>query len=136
MFGRMTISIALELDESTNINGAVQALLATTEKARIEKWIEFPAAVLVILTHPDDPGSAAFYVLDRRWNAWLAIDFDDGQYGGYTIEQCHQLMHECGLLSLIEKPGLLTSGLNWMLNPGEQPVAVAGQSAEDSGIQV
>jgi len=122
----MTIDNVLDLGPNVDVPTAVGTLLAMTECARIERWIQFPASILVVLVCQDDPKSAAvLYFLDRKTNTWLVIDFEDQQFGGYTVENCNQLLEECGLLSLIERPGLLRSGLNWVLQPGEQPTAVA-----------
>lgn len=125
MFGRMTIDKVLDLGPKIELEIAVGALLAVAECARIQRRIQFPAAVLIILMCQDDPASATFYLLDRKTGVWLVIDFEDRQFGGYSLENCTQLIEECGLLSLVERPGLLRSGLNWVLQPGEQPTAVA-----------
>jgi len=122
----MTIDKVLDLGANVDIQTAVGALLAMTECARVERWIQFPASLLVVLVCQDDPKSAAvLYVLDRKTNTWFVIDFEDQQFGGYSVENCKQLLEDCGLLSLIEWPGLLRCGVNWVLQPGEQPTAVA-----------
>jgi hypothetical protein len=70
---------------------------------------------------PEDPGSGAIYVLDRKKGTWYTIDFEDEQYGGYTTNQLEQLLRECGLLSLVQRPWLWGAGLRWSVEPGRPP---------------
>jgi hypothetical protein len=69
----------------SSVEPAVSALLLATEIAQPVRWIEFPASILLFATIPDDPESGAFHVFDRMTRTWLWIDFEDAQYGGYTI---------------------------------------------------
>jgi hypothetical protein len=46
---------------------------------------------------------------------------DDQEYVGYNVQQFASLLENCGFLSLIERPGMLRSGLLWTLEPGERP---------------
>jgi len=46
-----------------------------------------PASVLLFLLVPDDPDSGAVYVLDRKKGTWYAVDFEDEQFGGYSVTQ-------------------------------------------------
>lgn len=123
MFGRMVIAPVLQLNPEPELNGAVTALLKTTETAEIVRWFEFPQSVLVFLLVPGDPQSGAVYVLDRKRGTWYAVDFDDDQYGGYSVAQLETLLNECRFLSLVERPGLLRTGLPWVLEPGKAPEA-------------
>ena len=120
MFGRMVIAPVLQLNPEPELNGAVTALLKTTETAEIVRWVEFPLSVLVFLLVPGDPQSGAVYVLDRRKGAWYSVDFDDDQYGGYSVAQLEVLLKECDLLALVEHPGLLRTGLPWVLAAGKR----------------
>jgi len=120
MFGRMVIAPVLQLNPAPELNGAVTALLKTTETAEIARWVEFPLSVVVFLLVPGDPQSGAVYVLDRRKGAWYSVDFDDDQYGGYSVAQLEVLLKECDLLALVERPGLLRTGLPWALAPGKR----------------
>ena len=65
--------------------------------------------------------SGAIYVLDRKNVTWYAIDFDDQEYGGYNLKQFEALIKECSFLSLVERPGLLRSGVPWTLEMGKAP---------------
>lgn len=123
MFGRMVIAPVLQLNPEPELNGAVTALLKTTETAEIVRWVEFPLSVLVFLLVPGDRQSGAVYVLDRKKGTWCSVDFDDDQYGGYSVAQLETLLNECHLLSLVERPGLLRTGLPWVLEPGKEPGA-------------
>ncbi|HEY4960998.1 MAG TPA: hypothetical protein VII29_09085, partial [Terriglobales bacterium] len=80
-----------------------------------------PASVLLFLLAPGDPGSGAVYVLDRKKGTWYAVDFEDEQFGGYSVSQLETLLKDCNFLDLIERPGLLRSGLRWVVLPGTRP---------------
>jgi hypothetical protein len=125
MFGKMRIDPLLEVGPKTDVTIAVGALLALTENTKISRWIQFPAAVFLFLTVEGDPNSGAFYLLDRKSATWYSIDFEDEQFGGYSVQHCDELVRDCEFLALVERPGLLRSGLNWVLAPGEVPVAIA-----------
>ena len=72
---------------------------------------------------PGDPDSGAVYVLDRKKGTWYAVDFEDEQFGGYSVHQLEMLLKECGFLHLVERPGLWRTGLRWVVLPGERPKA-------------
>jgi hypothetical protein len=36
---------------------------------------------------PGNPDSGAVYVLDRQKGTWYAVDFEDEQFGGYSVSQ-------------------------------------------------
>jgi len=119
MFGRMVIAPVLQVNPEPELNGAVTALLKTAETAEVVRWIEFPLFVLLFLLVPGDPQSDAVYVLDRRKGTWYSVDFDDDRFGGYSVAQLETLLKECDLLALVERPGLLRTGLPWVLAPGK-----------------
>jgi len=48
---------------------------------------------------------------------------EDEQYGGYSVAQLEMLLNECNFLGLVERPGLLRTGLPWVLEPGKAPEA-------------
>ena len=123
MFGRMMISPTLQLEPSTNLQTAVAALLQASDQPEIVRWIEFPTSVLLFLLVPGDPESGAVYVLDRKNGTWYALDFDDEQFGGYSVSQLEQLLRECRFLDLVERPGLWRTGLPWHVEPGKAPEA-------------
>ena len=116
------------------------ALVKVTETVEIVRWIELPASVLLFLLVPGDPDSGAVYVLDRKKGTWYAVDFDDEQFGGYSVGRDLILLwplaidHEgpdrdciedqdCNFLDLMERPGLWRTGLRWAVLPGMWPEA-------------
>ena len=120
MFGRMMVEPVAQVAPNPNLETAVAALLEAAETAEIVRWVEFPASVLLFLFVPGDPESGALYVLDRKKGTWYAVDFDDEQYGGYSVVQLEMLLKECNFLGLVERPGLLRTGLRWVVLPGQR----------------
>ncbi|MGA2000194.1 MAG: hypothetical protein ABSG52_09385 [Terriglobales bacterium] len=125
MFGRMMVTPIVQVNPDSNLETAVAALLKAADTPELVRWIEFPASVLLFLLVPGDPESGAVYVLDRKKGTWYAVDFEDEQYGGYSIAQLEMLLNECSFLGLVERPGLLRTGLRWVLLPGQMPEARA-----------
>jgi hypothetical protein len=123
MFGRMMIEPVVQIDPSIDLQTAVAALTKVTETVEIVRWIELPSSVLLFLLVPGDPDSGAVYVLDRKKGTWYAVDFEDEQFGGYSVTQLETLLKECNFLDLIERPGLWRTGLQWVVLPGMQPEA-------------
>jgi len=123
MFGRMMIEPLVQVDPGADLQSAMAALVKVTETVEIVRWIEFPASVLLFLLVPGDPGSGAVYVLDRKKGTWYAVDFEDEQFGGYSVSQLETLLKECNFLDLIERPGLWRAGLQWVVLPGMVPEA-------------
>lgn len=123
MFGRMMVTPVVHVSPDPNLEIAVAALLKAADTPEIVRWIEFPASVLLFLLVPGDPESGALYVLDRKNGTWYAVDFDDEQYGGYSVAQLEMLLNECSFLGLVERPGLLRTGLRWVVLPGKLPEA-------------
>ncbi len=121
MFGRMMVEPVVQLDCGVDLQTAVAALLTAAETVEIVRWIEFPSSVVLFLLVPGDPDSGAVYVLDRKKGTWYAVDFEDEQFGGYSVSQLEMLLKDCNLLDLIERPGLWRSGLRWVLTPGMRP---------------
>ena len=123
MFGRMMIEPLVQVDPGADLQSAMAALVKRTETVEIVRWIEFPASVLLFLLVPGDPDSGAVYVLDRKKGTWYAVDFEDEQFGGYTVSQLEMLLKECNFLDLVERPGLWRAGLQWVVLPGIVPEA-------------
>ena len=123
MFGRMMIEPVIQVEPNADLPAAVAALIKVTENAEIVRWIELPTAVLLFLLVPGDPESGAVYVLDRKNGTWYAVDFENEQYGGYSVTQLETLLKDCKFLDLIERPGLWRTGLPWMVLPGTTPEA-------------
>ena len=121
MFGRMMVAPVVQVDPGVELQTAVAALIKVTENVEIIRWIEFPAAVLLFLLVPGDPDSGAVYVLDRKKGIWYAVDFEDEQFGGYSVSQLETLLKDCQFLDLIEQPGLWRTGLPWVVLPGNPP---------------
>ena len=97
--------------------------MQAAEQAEIVRWIEFPNSVLICLIVPGDPESGAVYILERKTGTWYSVDFDDKQYGGYSVSQVDQLLKECHFLDLAERPGLWRGRLNWYVETGKRPEA-------------
>jgi len=123
MFGRMTVDAILSVRRGCEPLAAVKALIEVAEGATVVKWIEFPESILVFLIIPGDETSGTVYVLDRKSGIWYWIDFEDSQYGGYSQEELEQLLSECNLLNLVERPALLQSDLGWVIEGGRIPTA-------------
>jgi hypothetical protein len=62
------------------------------------RWIEFRRLVLLFLFVPRGSESGAVYVLDRKKGTWYMVDFEDEQFGGYSVSQLDQLLKECWFL--------------------------------------
>lgn len=125
MFGRMTMEAILTVGSRCDPGAAVRSLVERAEQVKVVKWIEFHDSLLLFVMVPGDANSGAVYVLDRNPGVWYWIDFEDSQYGGYSLAELERLLDECSLLILIERPGLLRSGLNWFLEAGKAPFAAA-----------
>ena len=121
MFGRMTVEPVVQIDPGVDLQTAVATLLKVAESVEIVRWIELPASVLLFLLVPGDPESGAAYVLDRKNGTWYAVDFEDEQFGGYSVSQLEELLNDCKFLDLVERPGLWRNGLRWMVMPGKLP---------------
>jgi hypothetical protein len=123
MFGRMMVEPLVQVDPGADLQSAMAALVKVTETVEIVRWIEFPTSVLLFLLVPGDPDSGAVYVLDRKKGTWYAVDFEDDQFGGYSVSQLEMLLKNCNFLDLIERPGLWRTGLQWVVLPGMVPEA-------------
>jgi hypothetical protein len=126
MFGHLKAQPILRVGTSSPEH-AVETLVRATDNAQPVRWMEFPAAILLLMTVPNDPESGAFYVLDRKSGTWFWVDFEDEQYGGYSIRDFDLLVHEYDFLSLVERPGLLRANPGWLLEPG-RPAELARSS--------
>ena len=113
----------MQVDPTVDLQTAVATLVKVTDDVEIVRWIELPASVLLFLLVPGDPDSGAVYVLDRKKGTWYAVDFEDEQFGGYSVNQLEMLLKECNFLDLIERPGLWRTDLPWMVLPGKVPEA-------------
>jgi hypothetical protein len=117
----MIVEPILQIQPGSGLQTSVAALIKVAENPEIIRWIEFPNSLLLFLLVPGDPGSGAVYVLDRKKGTWYSVDFEDEQFGGYSVSQLEMLLKECRFLDLVERPGLWRTGLTWMLSPGKAP---------------
>ena len=85
MFGRMMVEPIVQVEPGVNVQRAIAAVTKITEDVDIVRWIELPVSVLLFLLVPGDPDSGAVYVLDRQKGTWYAVDFEDEQFGGYSV---------------------------------------------------
>ena len=123
MFGRMMVMPVALVGGDADLQTVINSLLRAAEQAEIVRWIEFPHSVLLFLLVPGDPESGAVYILDRKTGTWCSVDFDDKQYGGYSVSELEGLLKECHFLDLVERRGLLRGGLNWYVEVGKRPEA-------------
>jgi hypothetical protein len=117
MFGHMKAQPILKVMPTCSVQEAVRSLIEATEGAQPVRWLEFPTAVLLLLSITGDSQSGAFYALDRKTGSWLWVDFEDDQYGGYSAPDFDLLVHEYDFLSLVERPALLRADAGWLLEP-------------------
>jgi len=121
MFGRMTATPILQIDRNADLQTSITALSRAAEQAEIVRWLEFPNSMLLFLLVPGDPESGAVYILDRKTGTWYSVDFEDKQYGGYSVSHLGELLKDCHFLDLVERPGLWRTGLNWRVETGKRP---------------
>jgi hypothetical protein len=131
MFGEMSVVPIINLrhtpeDVGGSVDGPVALLLDVTEHPIIARWVQFPKALFVFLVAEGDPESGAFYVYDRGSRVWLWVDFDDEQFGGYTVSDFDRLVRECWFLDIVERPQLLASKERWFVQPGLRPRHTSG----------
>lgn len=123
MFGQMTVSPVLQVNANGQLETAVAALLEAAEQPEVVRWIEFPNSVLLLAIVSGNPQSGAIYWLDQKNGTWYSVDFEDQEYAGYNVNQFEALLQECSFLSLVERPGLLRSGIPWRVEVGKVPEA-------------
>jgi hypothetical protein len=119
----MIVEPIMQVDPGADLQSAIATLIKVAENVEIVRWIELPASVLLFLLVPGDPDSGAVYVLDRKKGTWYAMDFEDEQFGGYSVSQVEILLNDCKFLDLIEQPGLWRADLRWLVLPGKAPEA-------------
>lgn len=127
MFGEMQVTQVLKLSKAETLDAATARLLVFAEYPKILRWIQFPAAVVVFLAHPDALDCGAIYVYDRKRCVWLWVDFNDRNYGGYSPSEFDVLTNQCHFLRLVESPRLLSPAAQWFVTPGQRPQSPTGQ---------
>jgi len=115
----------VRLDAGKELEVAVAELLAATDHPEIARWIQFPRGLMLFLLVPGDSESGAVYVYDRCDGVWYWVDFQDQNYGGYSLSELDVLLGRCYFLRLVENPRRLRRS-EWFLTPGQVPQAVAG----------
>jgi len=126
MFGQMLAKPLVRLDAGKELEVAVAELLAATDYPEIARWIQFPRGLMLFLLVRGDSGSGAVYVYDRCDGIWYWVDFQDQNYGGYSLGELDVLLGQCYFLRLVENPRSLRRS-EWFLTPGQAPQAVAGR---------
>lgn len=121
MFGQLQLEKVQSLDRKHTVDEAAAKLLEFTEYPQIHRWIQFPAAVVLLLAHPDALDCGAIYVYDRKRCVWLWVDFNDRNYGGYSPAEFDVLINQCHFLRLVESPYLLSSDSRWFVTLGQRP---------------
>jgi hypothetical protein len=127
MFGHLKARPILTVGDSISTEEAIQRLTTESEGAQPVRWFEFPLAVLLCVTATKDPDSGALFVLDRNRNVWLWIYCEDDPCRGYSGSDLDRLVQQYDLLSLVERPALLSASPGWILEPGK-PAEMAYQA--------
>ena len=129
MFGLMQVTKIQHLSRKETLDEAVAKLLEFVDFPKIDRWFQFPTALVVFLAHDDAPDCGAIYVYDRKRSTWLWVDFDDRNYGGYSPSQFDVLVSQCHFFGLVESPALLESPVQWFVAPGQRPTVLGRLSA-------
>ena len=127
MFGPLKTHPVLTLRAHKSIAEAVKNLITASDGAQPVRWLQFPSAVLLCVTASNDPSSGAFFVLDHKRGVWLWIYFEEDPYRGYSGDDFDRLVRDYDLLSLVERPALLSAGPGWILEAGK-PAEMAYQA--------
>ncbi len=124
MFGKMQVTQMLAMSKRETVDEAVAKLLQFADYPKILRWVQFPTAAVVFLAHDDAPDCGAIYVYDRKRCVWLWVDFDDQNYGGYSLSEFDLLIDQCHFFGLAELPRLLESPVKWFVSPGQMPAVL------------
>jgi hypothetical protein len=119
VFGRMTVTPIVQGGAGADLQVAITTLLRAADQPEIARWIEFPGLVLLFLFVPGDSESGAVYVLDRKRGTWYMVDFEDNQFGGYSVSQLDQLLRDTDFSSSSNARhfGKAASGGAWNREP-------------------
>jgi hypothetical protein len=88
----MMVEPILQVAPGSDPQTAVVTLIKVTENVEIGRWIELPDSVPLFLLVPGDPESGALYALDRKKGTWYLVDFENEQFGGYSVSQFEMLL--------------------------------------------
>ena len=81
--------------------------LAELCEAQIVRWVQFPAGALFFVVVPGDPKSGALYVFDRRNGVFYSVDFNDQNWGGYSLAEYEVLERTHRISRFAQRPWLL-----------------------------
>jgi hypothetical protein len=127
MFDRLRTHPVFTMRRNLPVEEAVQDFISACDGAQPVRWLQFPSAVLLCVTATNDPSSGAFFVLDSKRGVWLWIYFEEDPYQSYSGSDLDHLVHDYDLLSLVERPALLSAGPGWILGSGK-PAEMAYQA--------
>src|SRR5580704_5053472 len=96
----------LGLERSAGLDQASRGLAERSE-AQIVRWVQFPAGALFFVLVPDDPKSGALYVFDRRKGVFYSVDFNDQNWGGYSLDEYEVLERTHRISQFAQRPWLL-----------------------------
>ena len=119
MFDRLKAHPVSTTRHGLSVEEAVQDFITASDDAQPVRWLQFPSAVLLCVTATNDPSSGAFFVLDRKRGVWLWIYFEEDPYRSYSGNDFDSLVHDSDLLSLVERPALLSASPGWILESGK-----------------
>ena len=126
MFDRLKAHPVFTTRYGLSVEEAVRDFIIASDGAQPVRWLQFPLAVLLCVTTTQDPSSGAFFVLNRRRGVWLWIYFEEDPYRSYSGNDFDRLVHDSDLLSLVERPALLSAAPGWILESGK-PAEMAYQ---------
>ena len=81
--------------------------LAELCEAQIVRWVQYPAGALFFVLVPGDPKSGALYVFDRRNGVFYSVDFNDQNWGGYSLAEYEVLERTHRISRFAQRPWLL-----------------------------
>jgi len=119
MFDRLKAHRVFTTRYGLSVEEAVRDFIIASDGAQPVRWLQFPSAVLLCVTATNDPSCGAFFVLDRKRGVWLWIYFEEDPYRSYSGNDFDRLVHDYDLLSLVERPALLSAGPGWILESGK-----------------
>jgi hypothetical protein len=96
----------LGLEQTASLEQASLGLAERSE-AQIIRWVQFPAGALFLVMVPGDPGSGAVYVFERRSGVFYSVDFDDQNWGGYSLAEYEVLERTHRISRFAQRPWLL-----------------------------
>ena len=79
----------------------------TSAEGIVAHWVEYAKGVLLFVMAPDDNGSGAFYLYDRRQGSFWLLELADGVFGGYSRREMRRKIQDFRLLDFAENPSRL-----------------------------